>query len=158
MIAVAIIAVLAAVVIPSFTKETKRGKSKSEISSMLAELVTREENHKTESGVYLAAPACPSSSSSSGTDMTTATCSTSSGQPWVDMRVQATQQKLTCSYTISIGDHGTDPSGHTDYPTWATWTTPANPAVNWYFIVADCPDTQYFQGSWEGKIRSKDGH
>src|SRR5690349_7886148 len=81
MIAVAIIAVLAAVVIPSFTKETKRGKSKSEVSPMFAELVTREEQYKTEQGSYWpttagATAACPPSASSTGTDMTTAACAT----------------------------------------------------------------------------------
>ncbi|NVB79597.1 MAG: prepilin-type N-terminal cleavage/methylation domain-containing protein, partial [Kofleriaceae bacterium] len=41
MVVVAIIAVLAAIVVPTFTKESKKSKAKSEVGAMFAELGVR---------------------------------------------------------------------------------------------------------------------
>lgn len=153
MIVVAIIAVLAAIVIPSFTKESTRSRAKSEVHPMFAELGTREEQYKVEIGSYLAAPACPSSASNAGTDMTMAACATTAGEPWVKLRVQASESKLSCSYLVQTGDGGTAPS--TDWPAWAG--TAATPSTSWYFILATCPSTEYLTASWDTKIKSKDG-
>jgi hypothetical protein len=89
--------------------------------------------------------------------MTTAACAT--GTDWTALRVQPSEQKLTCSYTITKGDAATNPSAApSGWPAWVpTTVAPSNPATGWYFIVADCPNTQYFQASWEGKIRAQDG-
>ena len=88
MIVVAIIAVLAIVVVPSFMKESKRSKAKSEVHPMVTELSTREEQYKIESNAYLPATACPPTSVAAGTDMTALACATTAGQPWVLLRVQ----------------------------------------------------------------------
>jgi prepilin-type N-terminal cleavage/methylation domain-containing protein len=157
MIVVAIIAVLAIVVIPSFIKETKRSKSRSEVDPMVAELSTREDQYKLEQNAYLEAPACPPSSSSSGTTMTGEACATTAGQPWVLLRMQSSQSKLTCSYVVGTGAGGTAPTSHASWPsTWAT--TPPTPATSWYFILATCPDTEYLWKSWDMKTVAKDGH
>jgi Tfp pilus assembly protein PilE len=160
MIVVAIIAVLAAVVVPTFMKESTRGRNKSEVSPMFAELGTREEQYKQENGAYLAATACPTAASDTGTDMTTATCSTTSGQPWVSMRVSPSETTLHCSYVISIGAAGAAPNSDANWPT--TWGShaPPNPgtlATGWYFVKATCPTNEYLTTSWDSKIRSKDG-
>ncbi|HEY5945032.1 MAG TPA: hypothetical protein VIV40_06045 [Kofleriaceae bacterium] len=155
MIVVAIIAILAIVVIPSFIKESKRGKARSEVDPMFAELGTREEQYKTERTAYLPAAACPPTATSAGTDMTTAACAT--GTDWTALRVQAVQSKLTCSYTVSTGVAGVNPSTDAAWPTWVTAPTAA-PANGWYFIVADCPSTDYFTASWDSKIKAEDGH
>ena len=163
MMVVAIIAVLAVIVIPSFVRDAKRAGNKSEVHPMFAELGTREEQYKTENGLYLAAAACPASASSAGTDVTKiadAPCALTAGQPWVLLRVQPSESLLKCSYTVSIGGAGTNPS--TD-PLWPTWPSlpaslaPAAPALSWYFVVATCTDTGYFTASWDSKIRSEDG-
>ncbi len=157
MIVVAIIAVLAIVVIPTFLKETRRGKSRSEVDPMVAELTTREEQYKLENTSFLAMPACPPSAVAAGTTMASATCATTAGEPWVLLRMQAPQAKLTCSYVVAKDDGGVDPTTNTDWPSWAT--NPAGtPAVSWYFIKATCPDTQYLWASWDQKIKSQDGH
>jgi prepilin-type N-terminal cleavage/methylation domain-containing protein len=155
MIVVAIIAVLAIVVIPSFLKESKRAKSKSEVHPMFTELSTREEQYKNESNAYLDAPACPPSSGNPGTDMRSEACANTAGQPWALLRVQSPQSFLTCSYVVTKGAGGALPS--TNWPAWATAPTSA-PATSWYFMVATCPDTEYLWSSWDTKLKSKDGH
>lgn len=154
MVVVAIIAILAIVVVPSFIKESNRGRSRSEVDPMFAELTTREEQRKLEAGSYMNAAACPPSAVSTGTDMTTATCAT--GTDWTALRVQAAQSKLTCSYVVRTGLNGVNPNTDASWPAWVT--SPGAPAVSWYFIVADCPNTAYFTASWDTKIKSQDGH
>ena len=160
MIVVAIIAVLAAVVVPTFMKESTRGRNKSEISPMFAELGNREEQYKQENGAYLAATACPTAASNSGTDMTTAACSTTAGQPWLLLRVSPSETTLHCSYVSATGAAGTAPNSDAAWPT--TWgshapPTPGTLATGWYFIHATCPENEYLTASWDTKFRSKDG-
>jgi prepilin-type N-terminal cleavage/methylation domain-containing protein len=155
MIVVAIIAVLAIVVIPSFMKESKRGKSKSEVHPMVSELSTREEQYKLEQNAYLDAAACPPSAIAAGTTMAGLACATNAGQPWVLLRAQAPQSTLTCSYVVGTGAASVSPAAHAEWPSWATALTPA---VSWYFIKATCPDTEYLWSSWDTKLKSKDGH
>jgi len=155
MIVVAIIAILAVIVIPSFIKESKRGRSRSEVDPMFAELSTREEQRKLEAGSYMNSAACPASASSTGTDMTTAACAT--GTDWTALRVQAPQSTLTCSYVVRVGAAGTNPNTDGSWPAWVTALSAA-PGVSWYFINADCPDTDYFVASWDTKIKAEDGH
>jgi prepilin-type N-terminal cleavage/methylation domain-containing protein len=157
MIVVAIIAVLAIVVIPSFIKESKSAGYKSEVHPMFAELGTREDQYKTENSAYLAMTACPTSAVASGTDMTTATCAL--GGAWLNLRVQSPQQKLKCSYEIRTGNSGVNPSTDASWPTWlATTIAPTSPALSWYFVVATCTSNSYFTASWDATVRSKDGH
>lgn len=159
MIVVAIIAVLAIVVVPSFMKETKRAGAKSEVHPMFTELQTRLDQYKLEANAYVAMTACPTSATNAGTDMALAACATTAGNPWLLLRVQPPAQKLKCSYSISTGDAGTDPTASAD-GNWPTWgTAPAgNPATTWYFIKAVCPNTEYMIASWDSTLRSKDGH
>src|SRR5215218_8490498 len=116
MIVVAIIAVLAIVVVPSFIKESKRAKSRSEVDPVIAEISSREEQYKLEQNTYLDAPACPPSSVKTGTDMSAESCAITAGEPWVLMRVQAPQSKLTCSYVVGKGLGGVNPSAHSAWP------------------------------------------
>lgn len=155
MIVVAIIAVLAIVVIPTFVKESKRGKAKSEVHPMFTELSTREDQYKLEKSSYLAMPACPPSAVAAGTIITGAACATTANEPWVDLRVQAPQTKLTCSYRIATGAATDDPTASTEWPAWGI--APPALATSWYFIKAVCPDTEYYTASWDSTLRAKDG-
>ena len=154
MVVVAIIAVLAAVVIPSFMKETRRAGAKSVVHPMFAELSTRQDQYKTENNAYLALAACPPSANAQGTDMTTAACV--SATDWVALRMQSPESKLKCSYTVSTGAAGVVPNTDALWPAWIT-AAPPTPATGWYFIVAKCPSNEYFTASWDSKIRSQDG-
>ncbi len=157
MVVVAIIAVLAIVVVPSFIKETKRAGAKSEVQPMFSELGTRLEQYKLEANAFLPMTACPPAANAKGTDITTAACATTSGNPWLLLRVQAPVTKLKCSYSITTGDGGVDPTAETSWPTWAP-NPPGTPATSWYFIKAVCPDTEYMTASWDTTLRAQDGH
>jgi prepilin-type N-terminal cleavage/methylation domain-containing protein len=152
MIVVAVIAVLAIVVIPSFMKESARGKAKSEVHPTFAELGTRLDQYKSENpaGTYISAAACPATVNTQGTDVVTTPCA-----DWATLRVQPPQSKLTCSYVVRAGTKDEDPLADSEKPSWVTDLVA--PATGWYFIHATCPETEYFTASWDTKIRSKDG-
>src|SRR4051794_20201904 len=78
MVVVVIIAVLAAIVVPSFFRESSKAKHQTEVNAMFSELTVKLENYKSESssGVYLAAAQCPTGGPAiAGYDFTT-TCTT----------------------------------------------------------------------------------
>ena len=127
MITVAVIAILAAIAIPMFSKETRKSKAKSEVGAMFGELGIRQEQYKLENGVYLATSACPSTTVPSGT--AAASCVTASG-PWVPLKVRLPSEKLICSYVTTIGT-GTGATA----PTGFTFTSPAGA---WWYVVATC--------------------
>jgi prepilin-type N-terminal cleavage/methylation domain-containing protein len=156
MMVVAIIAVLAVIVVPLFTRESKRTKGQSEINPMFAELATREDQYRTENNVYLDTTLCPATTSNTGTD--SATCLTS-GSPWTLLRVSPSEKMLKCTYDVTVGASTDDPSA--SLPTWVAaisgFSAPTL-ATAWYFIEAVCPYNKYFIASWDTKIRSEDGH
>jgi type II secretory pathway pseudopilin PulG len=152
MAVVAIIAIIAAVAIPQFMQQSTRGKAKSEVSAVFAELGNREDAYKQESSTatYLAAAACPASASNNGTNVVTTPCA-----DWTTLSVEPPMSTLTCSYVVRAGLRAASPLSDASYPTWVTGVTA--PATSWYFIVATCPATSYFIASWDAKLRSKDG-
>lgn len=157
MVVVAIIAVLAAIVVPTFTTESKKSKAKSEVGAMFAELAVREEQYKLENGSYLEAAACPPGAPAS-TPRDIASC-TAASQPWDLLRVHApsvgkdvTKQELYCTYEIT-----TNLSASTTPPAWGGFTPPGS-NVSWFFILATCDmdsngvTSQYFASSENPKI------
>lgn len=157
MIVVGIVAILAAVVIPTFMKESTRGKAKSEVAPMFAELGNREDQYKLESNTstYLTTTKCPTAASRDGTDVTNPVPACAA--EWTTLRVVAPTSKLTCAYTVRAGITGEDPKTDGEWPTWVLATDIATPGTGWYFIKAECPETEYFTASWDTKVRSKDG-
>ncbi len=132
MIVVAIIAVLAVVVVPLFTSEGKKVKSKTEVGAMVAELASKQERYKNESNVYLAVAECPTPASQNAKPVTA--CQTA-GSPWVTLGVVPTEQNLRCSYEVYQGDSATAPTA----PAGATVVIPAAyVATSWYMIHARC--------------------
>jgi type II secretory pathway pseudopilin PulG len=126
MVAIAIIAVLGAVAVPAFTKETRKSKGGTEVGEVFAELVVREEQWRAENGSYLAAPACPSAPAVRGQN---ASACFASGQPWDRLRLRI-DQRLQCSYEVVTGDS----AGTTD-PLGFAFTSPDEP---WFYLVATC--------------------
>ncbi len=133
MIVVAVIGILAAVVIPSWTSTARNKKYDPEISAMMTELSTREEQYKSEvgNGNYLTAAACPASPSANGIDFNT-TCVTGA-TPWVTLRVNPTDSTIRCSYAITAGLAGTAPGAPA--PCVAA---PGTLAGSWYYVIATC--------------------
>ncbi|HEY4055312.1 MAG TPA: prepilin-type N-terminal cleavage/methylation domain-containing protein [Kofleriaceae bacterium] len=149
MVTVAIIAILAAVAIPMFSKEKRKADTGTESAAMFGELAIRQDQYKLENGVYLATAACPATTNPKGTD---ATSCISTGGAWEKLKVRLPRQKLICTYTTTIGS-GT---GATP-PTGFTFTSPQGA---WFYILATCDadsnssvDAQYFVSSINSTIQ-----
>lgn len=155
MVVVAIIAVLAAIVVPTFTTESKKSKAKSEVAAMFAELGVREEQYKLENGTYLESAACPTGTPAS-TPRDVDSC-LAEGQPWDALRLHVpsvgkdvSKQQLYCTYEVT-----TNLSASTTAPAWAGFTAPP---ISWYFILATCDmdsngvTSQYFASSENPKV------
>lgn len=129
MIVVVIIAVLAAIVVPGWFRESSKAKAKTEVNAMFAELTIKEEQYKLENHVYLTATACPTAPSPSGVSFASTCLSGSSA--WDNLRVNPPEATVRCSYAITAGDSSAAPSP----PTGFTMTTPAG---GWWYAVAEC--------------------
>ena len=153
MIAVVIIGVLAMLVVPSWAKESRKSKAKSEVAAVFAELMYREEQYKVEFGAYMSAATCPSQTSTIGQD---ASSCVAAGTPWYQMRVSLPTSTLYCTYEIVTGAAGVAPSP----PAPFTIANSSNPAVSWYWIVATCDMTggaqtsTYFSSSLNSAYQS----
>lgn len=149
MVTVAIVAILAAIAVPAFTRETRKSKAKSEVNAMFGELAMREDQYKLENGTYLAAVACPSTTVPAGT--AAASC-VASGGAWAPLRVRLPSENLVCTYTITAGT-GAGTTG----PTGFTFTSPPGA---WFYIHAICDgdgnaatNAQYFISSTSSAIQ-----
>jgi len=152
---VAIIAVLAAVVVPNFIRESARGKYDPEVRAMFTEIGVKEEQYKSElgNGLYLPATQCTTSPTPTGYDFG-ATCITS-GSPWETLRIISTDATIRCTYEIDVGPGGsvpTMPTGFTGPP--ATFIAP------WYYVLATCDmDGQggtystFLSASWDTSVQ-----
>lgn len=150
MVVVAIIAILALIVVPTFVREGRKTKGGTEVTAMFAELRTKEDAYKSENSVYFAAAQCPSSVSTSKYDFVSV-CKTT-GSAWETLRVQPTESKLLCAYKIDIGAAGVNPVPPTGC------TLPTNPAEGWFMITATCEldgqtgNSQYVTSSLDSSI------
>lgn len=109
MIVVVIIAILAAIIIPSFLSQSKKAKGSSETSAMLAEILGKEQAYRAENNAYLDATLCPGTPPTSDQDFR-ANCMDGSTKPWDKLRVNPTESKLRCSYQTQSYASGTVPS------------------------------------------------
>jgi prepilin-type N-terminal cleavage/methylation domain-containing protein len=152
MVTVVIIALLAAIAVPAFTKESRKSKASSEVNAMFAELAVREDQYKLENGAYLAADACPATTSPNGA--TAASC-VATGGAWEPLRARLSSDTLVCSYTITAGT-GAGTSG----PAGFSFTSPAGA---WFYIHATCDgdgsaavNAQYFVSNVSSKVQKLD--
>ena len=133
MIVVVILAILAAIVVPVFTSESKKVKAKSEVSMMIAELGSKQERYKNENNAYLDVPECPTPADN--TKKPVSACM-NAGDPWLLLGVLPPEQTLRCSYEVTTGltaDAPAVPAGATAF------TIPAGCcATSWYIIHAKC--------------------
>ena len=161
MIVVAIIAVLAAVIIPSWTKESRRGKYDPEVRAVFSEISVKEEQYKSETGngAYAALGTCPAAPSQTGVDLVSQTCYTGL---WPTVRVAPAENKIRCTYAVTIGPANTAGSSPA-VPVGSTFTLPSNSATYvaaWYYIVATCDmdgqggtNATFFTASWDQSIQ-----
>lgn len=130
MIVVVIIAVLAAVVVPGWFKESSKTKTKTEVNAMFAELTIKEEQYKVEHQVYLSAGPCPTAVSPGAGVSFSTTCLTGASA-WDNLRVNPPEAIVRCMYELTAGDS-------TAAPTPPTGFTMPTPAGHWWYAVATC--------------------
>ena len=129
MIVVVIIAVLAAIVVPGWFRESSKTKAKTEVNAMFAEITIKEEQYKVENNAYLSATKCPSVPSTSGVSFSSS-CLTGSSA-WDNLRVNPPEATVRCTYELTAGDSSAAPTP----PAGFTMLTPAG---GWWFAVAEC--------------------
>lgn len=170
LVVVAIVAILAAVVVPSFFRETRKARSRSEVNAMFAEIATRQGQFKMEQGYfmgnvggtnYVGTVTCPSSVQTADYNFTT-TC-VASGNEWEMLRINPPESNMRCSYTIEAGtsaDTLTPPGGFLN----SAGAAAAEPtlASPWWYIFAECDDSSnggtnatYYQSSVDHKIQAQ---
>ena len=149
MVVVAIVAILATIIVPSFSRESRNAKATSEVGAMFGELAVREDQYKLENGSYLGATACPSTTVSTGQDASSCVAGS-----WNGMRVRLPQQSLICSYEIVTGT-GTG----TNDPGGFKFTSPSG---DWFYLLATCDsdgnsavNSTYFMASTSSAMQKK---
>ena len=130
MVVVTMIAILAAITVPSWIRESRKTRGDSEINAMFAELATKEEQYKVDNGVYLANANCPASPTTAGVDFN-ATCVTA-GSTWSTLRVNAPESTIRCTYSVTVGAAGTTLTPPTGF------TVSNQPVSAWYYFVGIC--------------------
>ena len=152
MITVAVIAILALIVVPTFFKESRKTKSASEVTPMMAELAVREEQYKSDNGAYLAAATCPATTTAAGTAASSCITAGTPGSEWYQLRVNPVESLLRCTYEVVVGNT----SGTSVVAFGFT-----SPAFNWFYVLATCDmdgdstkDATYFMSSVDSKMQS----
>lgn len=160
MVAVAIIAVLAMIAIPQFTREARKSRGKTEVTAMFAELSTKLETYKNEFGSFPDAAECPSTGPNKAGYNFQTTCITT-GSTWETLRIVPSESKLRCSYKIEGGAKGetlTPPTGFKN----SQGVAGAEPSLasSWWYVVATCDENAsggtnatYYQSSVDPTIQ-----
>ena len=149
MVVVAVMGVLAKLVIPQFIGESNRGKAKTEVVGVFAELTTKELEYQATKGSFLAAAACPASSTGAQQDITA--CGAAGGV-WAPLKTVMPVTVAYCSYKVTSGTASQTPM----VPAGFSMTAPA---TTWFFISATCliggTTYKYFTSSVDTSIQSQ---
>lgn len=132
MITVAIIAVLAAIALPSFTGESRKAKGDSEVAAFIAELRVREEQYQVENGKFLSTGSSESNpfpAVASPNPQTLGTLPTA----WQTLKIRTPEASARCAYVVIAGTK--NDSAGTIASTTFNYTPPAK---NWFYVLARC--------------------
>src|ERR1041385_3229049 len=138
MMVVAIIAVLAIIVVPMFTKETRKTKGRSEVEAMRTEISNKlgtyyTENHTYEVGTTLVSGTPVTCGTTSATSPYVYSTTCGNVDPWLTLRINAPQANLYCSYELHVGVKGDKITVPTGFKTAAGGTgNEAAIAGGWY--------------------------
>lgn len=134
MVVCAIIAILAAIALPSFASQSRKAKGDSEANAFMAELRVRQEQYQLEKGSYL-------STGANETDMFPAGLPTDEYRPlgtlpasWTALKFGAPATRALCTYVVQTGT----PDSGTVGPIGASFGMVASSAKNWFYILARC--------------------
>jgi prepilin-type N-terminal cleavage/methylation domain-containing protein len=154
MVVVALIGILAAIALPSFTRDTRKAKGDSEVAAFFGELKVREEQYHLENGVYLSTGASETATfpaTPSATAQTLGTLPTT----WQSLKVRTPESTARCGYVVIAGTKGG--SAGTMATTSFAYTPPAK---NWFYVLAHCDldgnntvDSYYFISNDNSKIQ-----
>lgn len=139
MIVVAIIGILAAGAIFSFSGTKKSVEARTEVTELFAEFKIRQEQHHLENGSYLATGATESDTwPTDPADDGSKILLTGAGRPaeWDALRITPDRSHAGCAYVAITGDGGVDAVAGI-----ATAEFDFNaqvPATDWYYILARC--------------------
>lgn len=171
MAVVAILAILAAVVIPNFMRESTKAKGRSETTAMFAEIAQKQERFKIEQNKYMGdatdsayegSTTCPATVPTSDYNFTTA-CLATSGTAWTMLAIDPTSSSLRCQYTVEAGASGTTLTPPTGFRNMKNELNTAEPALAgaWWAIHAVCDESgngggnaEYYQNSVNRKIQA----
>jgi prepilin-type N-terminal cleavage/methylation domain-containing protein len=160
----AIIAILAAIAVPWFFNESRKGKGKTEVTAMFGELSTKEEQYKVDNNQYFPGAgggttlACPATSTGALQDVTA--CA-QPGNAWDTLRVTPPQSNVYCSYVITSGLGGSTPSPPVGFTMCSNGSAACTtPIASWYFITANCTmnvtaavHSSYFMSSMDSSLQ-----
>jgi prepilin-type N-terminal cleavage/methylation domain-containing protein len=163
MIVVAIIAVLAAVVVPTFLTSANKTRGKTEVSAMFSELSTKLEAYKSESSTnsYLGATICHTGGAQKTAYNFQTTCVTT-GSAWETLRIQAPESSMYCAYTIVVGTKAQTMTPPTGFKNSRGTLNAAEPSLSsgWWYVTADCDEdrhggtnAKYYMSSLDSKLQ-----
>jgi prepilin-type N-terminal cleavage/methylation domain-containing protein len=146
MIVVAIVAILAVVVVPTFLKSANKTKGKTEVTAMFAEIAMKEEAYKSESptNTYLAAAKCHTGGAQKTAYNFQTTCITT-GSAWETLRIQPPESSMYCAYQVFVGTK-TDPllpPGTFKNSRGSAGTAEPSLSSGWWYVVADCDEDSH---------------
>ena len=154
MIVVALIGILAAIALPSFTRESRKAKGDSEVAAFFGELKIREEQYAVENGAYLSTGTGETNTfpaTVSGASQTLGTLPTT----WQTLKVRTPETTARCGYVVIAGTK-TDSAGSMASTSFG-YTAPAK---NWFYVLAHCDldgnntvDSYYFISNDNNKIQ-----
>ena len=170
MLVVAIVAILAAVVVPSFMSAGTKAKARTETSAMFSEIAAKEAQFYAENnkymGLYSAAnyvgtSTCPSAIPSANYVFTTS-CNVASSA-WQSLRIVPSESSVRCQYNLTAGLTGTTFTPPTGFKNsqGALNTVEPTLASSWFYIHAKCDHSgnsgyaEYYTSSVDRKVQSK---
>ena len=169
MIVVAIVAILAMVVVPSFMSSATKAKRRTEVNAMFAEIATKQDAFKIEKNFYMgttgASPyvgttTCPAAVPTA--DYVFATSCAVASSMWLITRVNAPSSSLRCQYSVTTNVAGTSFTPPTGFKNSQGVLNTAEPTIagGWYYMVAECDErgnggtnAKYFMSSVDRKLQ-----
>ena len=154
MIVVALVAVLAAVALPSFAAQSRKAKGDAEVGAFFGELAVREEQYAVENGLYLSTGASESTTFPATPTPGTQALATLPAA-WQTLKIRAPESSVRCGYVVMAGTRADLPGA---LATGSFGFTA--PTKNWFYILAHCNldgdpavDSYYFVSSDDPKIQ-----
>ena len=132
MIVVTLVAILAAIALPSFASQSRKAKGDAEVAAFFGELVIREEQYAVENGRYLST-AASEATTFPATPSAVAQTLGSLPSTWQSLKVRTPESSARCGYAVIAGAQ-TDTAGAIASGTFNY--TP--PAMNWFYVLAHC--------------------